>query len=119
MEATYANYVAYRGGGFTFSSCVNDGPISPRDIGGRVSFGVDCELGCIDPDPNPNAPGYYLGSGMTDEACYWNNYTDGDQDGLGDFCEKNLAAAFAPELYYYSGDNVKREPRWAARVSDD
>ena len=42
-------------------------------------------------------------------------YTDGDQDGLGDFCEKNLAAAFAPELYYSHTDETGREPHWVAR----
>ena len=32
-----------------------------------------------------------------------------------DRCENDLAAAFAPELRYYSGDEVGREPHWAAR----
>lgn len=38
---------------------------------------------------------------------------------MGDFCEKQLAYAFAPELAYFHGDNVGREPRWAARPLGD
>lgn len=75
-----------------------------------------CQVGCLDVDPFPNAPGYFLGSGVTPSLCFYGDYTDGDQDGLGDFCEKKLAAAFAPQLYYYNFDNVAREPRWAARI---
>jgi hypothetical protein len=38
---------------------------------------------------------------------------------MGDFCEKSLAAAFAPELYYWSSDDIRREPHWVARATDD
>jgi hypothetical protein len=41
--------------------------------------------------------------------------TDTDQDGLGDLCEERLAWEFAPQLRYWSGDNVGREPYWVAR----
>jgi hypothetical protein len=40
---------------------------------------------------------------------------DSDLDGVEDFCEKNLAAAFAPELAYGHADAVGREPHWVLR----
>lgn len=72
-----------------------------------------CQIGCLEQDPNPWAPGIFLGSGVTLETCF--DQSDADQDGLGDFCEKNLASAFAPELRYWNEDYVDREPHWAAR----
>jgi hypothetical protein len=40
-------------------------------------------------------------------------------DGLSDFCEKNLAERFAPELFWhYPADNIGGEPRWAAQPID-
>jgi hypothetical protein len=96
----------------TCSDSSRSNPTSPRALVGPL-----CQLGCTETDPNPNAPGVFLGSGVTPDVCYFGTYTDADQDGLGDFCEKNLAAAFAPELYYYNGDNVGREPHWVARIS--
>jgi hypothetical protein len=72
-----------------------------------------CQIGCVETDPNPSAAGVFLGSGVTPTACTYG--TDSDQDGLTDFCEKNLAAAFAPELAYATADNVGREPHWVAR----
>jgi hypothetical protein len=74
-----------------------------------------CQLGCLETDPNPSAPGVFLGSGVTDEVCFGSAQTDNDQDGLSTFCEKNLAAAFAPELWYASNDLVGREPHWVAK----
>ena len=81
-------------------------------------FGIDCEVGCVETDPNPNAPGVFVGSGVTPQLCFYADYTDGDQDQLGDFCEEELAAAFAPQLYYFNGDNVGREPRWVATITN-
>ena len=75
----------------------------------------NCQLGCTEPDPNPAAPGVFLGSGVTQGVCTNGSQTDADADGLSDFCEKNLAARFAPEMNYYRYDDVRREPRWAAR----
>jgi hypothetical protein len=80
-----------------------------------------CELGCIppdegDPDAPPPGPGIYLGPGVTPNACFGLTapMNDIDQDGLSDFCEKNLAAAFAPQLAMTKGsDNLGREPKFA------
>ncbi|HET7025322.1 MAG TPA: hypothetical protein VFI39_08980 [Gemmatimonadales bacterium] len=72
-----------------------------------------CQLGCLDQDPHPDSAGVFLGSGITPDMC--TDGTDSDQDGLEDFCETNLALAFAPELRYSDADEVGREPYWAAR----
>lgn len=87
-------------------------PSAPQLAGGIVPM---CQLGCLDSTPNPEAPGLYLGSGVTPEVCVGGGQTDHDGDGLSTFCENNLAAAFAPELRYEWGDEVGREPYWAAR----
>ncbi|HRP08564.1 MAG TPA: hypothetical protein PLL69_08750 [Gemmatimonadales bacterium] len=74
-----------------------------------------CVLGCLDPDPDPNAAGYFL-PGYENQwtACAdWS--VDLDQDGLDDNCEYKLALTFAPQLSFLLGDDVSREPRWAAR----
>ena len=84
----------------------------PAAIGGIQPM---CQLGCLDTDPNPNAPGIYLGSGVTEDLCFGGEQTDSDADGVSTFCERAVAAAFAPELYYSHGDVVGREPRWAAQ----
>lgn len=73
-----------------------------------------CQLGCVDVDPAPNAPGIFLGHAYTPDFCF-DNGTDLDQDGMNDFCEKQLSERFAPELYYWAFDDVRREPYWAAR----
>lgn len=74
-----------------------------------------CHVGCLDVDPHPNAPGLFLGSGVTDGLCFNPMVqTDTDLDMLSDFCEKNLAAAFAPQLAYSASDDTGREPKWVA-----
>lgn len=86
---------------------------SPASVGGIQPM---CQLGCLDEDPNPepNSIGIYLGSGVTEDLCFGGGQTDNDADGLSTFCERALAQAFAPQLYYAHNDNVGREPRWAA-----
>jgi hypothetical protein len=76
-------------------------------------IGPLCQLGCVDPDPDPGAPGVFLGNEVTPESCFFPGGADGD--GLSDYCEKQLSLAFAPELYYWSADDVRREPYWVAR----
>jgi hypothetical protein len=87
-------------------------PTSPEALIGPL-----CQVGCTDTDPNPSAPGVFLGSGVTPVVCL--SGTDSDLDGLNDFCENYLALAFAPELAYNHFDNVGREPHWVARPLDD
>jgi len=75
-----------------------------------------CQLGCVEEDPNPNAPGIFLGSGATPTACFDGEQNDQDYDGLGDYCEKMLSWGFAPELRYsIIYDDTRGEPYWVAR----
>jgi hypothetical protein len=80
------------------------------------SSAITCVSGCTETDPYPDSAGVFLTSAVTDDTC--NNtisYTDTDRDGLIDRCERDIAAAFAPQLYYYEFDEVGREPHWVAR----
>jgi hypothetical protein len=96
------------------AACSDQTPQGPEsaDFGKIVP---QCQLGCIDPDPEPALPGISLGSGTTGYLCFNGSQTDADVDGLSDFCEKNISAAFAPALKYTLSDNVGREPRWVAK----
>jgi len=97
----------------TCSDSSRANPTSPQALVGPL-----CQLGCTETDPNPSAPGVFLGSGVTPDVC--SDGTDSDGDGVEDFCERNLAAAFAPQLAYSQADNVGREPHWVARpLSED
>lgn len=75
-----------------FSAC-NDPFESPSS---NPEFGVTCQLGCTEADPNPTAPGVFLTSAVTPGMCFSGEYTDRDSDGVGDRCENDLARAFAP-----------------------
>lgn len=85
----------------------------PAMSGGRIS--PLCQLGCVDPDPFPEAPGIFVGNLLSDENCIGAGWSDYDLDGLADLCEEQLAWAFRPELSYFSEDYVDREPRWVAK----
>jgi hypothetical protein len=74
-----------------------------------------CLPGCTESDPNPDLPGYYLTSAVTDVTCFDGEGTDTDLDGLPNRCEVDLAAAFAPQLAISGVDPTGREPHWAAR----
>lgn len=106
--------LAVLAGGVLTSSCRD--AEAPPSIDASVS--PLCQAGCQEQDPDPSAPGVFLGSGVTPLMCGPHNpngINDSDNDGLSDFCELQVARAFAPELAYYSRDNVGREPHWAAR----
>jgi hypothetical protein len=49
-------------------------------------------------------------------ACLDGLQNDLDFDGIGDYCEKWMGPAFAPELFYSSTDDIRGEPRWAMRI---
>ncbi|MEZ4411855.1 MAG: hypothetical protein R2910_02555 [Gemmatimonadales bacterium] len=93
--------------------CAGD-PLDESNTGIQSLVGPLCHQGCIEIDPNPNAPGVFLGSAVTGETCVAGGQSDHDGDGLSTFCENNLAIAFAPELYYDQWDEVGREPYWVA-----
>ncbi len=69
----------------------------------------------MDIDPAPTAAGIFIGHAFTPDFC--SSGTDLDQDGLSDLCEERLSWAFAPELYYWGYDDIRREAYWAARPS--
>lgn len=93
----------------------DDGAIEGHIASGRVQ--PLCHEGfCTgDPDPFAGEPGYSLGTAITSVTCFNGSQTDADQDGVSDFCERNIAAAFAPELRHYNLDNIQGEAYWAAR----
>lgn len=85
----------------------DDGLVTPR-----------CVEGCNDPDPDPDAVGYFL-PGLENQFAHCSDGDiDLDQDGLDDGCELALALAFAPQMSFAYGDDVNREPRWAAQWLD-
>jgi hypothetical protein len=98
-------------GWLTYACSGSDTPSAPA----AAAVTPQCVSGCGDADPFPNSPGVYLSSAVTPFTCGSANYSDSDQDGLADICENSIPAAFAPELYYYSFDEVGREPHWVAR----
>jgi hypothetical protein len=77
---------------------------------------IDRPFPALVTDPAPAAPGIFLGDAVTPAVCTDGSQSDTDHDGLADTCERELAAAFAPELAYASADRTTREPRWAARA---
>ena len=67
-------------------------------------------------DPHPEAPGIFLCSALTANYCFNGANSDQDQDGLADYCEKQISFAFRPELRYStSQDDIRGEPYWVAR----
>jgi hypothetical protein len=73
-----------------------------------------CLPGCTETDPFPDSAGVYLSSFVTPLACFEGTSTDADLDGMVDRCERDLAQAFAPQLFHYKYDDVRREPYWVA-----
>jgi hypothetical protein len=73
-----------------------------------------CLPGCTESDPFPDSAGIFLSSFVTPTACFEGTATDADLDGMSDRCERDLAQAFAPQLFHYKWDDVRREPYWVA-----
>lgn len=85
-------------------------PTSPRAL-------AECQLGCVDTDPAPGAPGIFLGTDITMDYCTAGVGTDADGDGLLDYCEKLISLNFRPERKYSRyHDDIRGEPYWVARV---
>lgn len=93
------------------------------------------DLSLYEPSGNRagNAPGIWLGNGVTPSACFNNPNPpggDADSDGLADACEFALARAFAPYMHFGHGevllgfpDGTNRhcaegEPYWATKLFD-
>jgi hypothetical protein len=96
---------------FAMSAC-RDHPASPSV--GISAVRPYCSIACGGTDPNPNAPGVYLG-GLDNVECLDGVGTDADHYGLEDLCENVLAPTFAPELVLCNCDGgTGREPHWVA-----
>jgi hypothetical protein len=67
---------------------------------------IESPLPALVTDPAPTAPGIFLGDAVTPALCTGGSQSDTDLDGLADICERELAAAFAPELAYASADSA-------------
>jgi hypothetical protein len=101
---------------FALTACAPD-VVVPNNVSKRQIL-PDCIAGCMDPDPAPGSPGVYIaGTEYTWSGCTGEAITDSDADGLSDDCEQILAHTFAPHLDFQTYDDVRREPRWAARPS--
>ncbi len=75
-----------------------------------------CQLGCVDTDPNPAAPGIFLGTDINLDFCIGGAGTDADADGLVDYCEKLVSFNFSPERTYSRfHDDIRGEPYWVAQ----
>lgn len=122
MVSTRATLIACAA--VVLSACSASDVIGPSPI--RQSS-INTLSGCYDPvdpqcshtppagDPNPSAPGVYLGSGFTPSACTGVSINDVDNDDFDDFCEFQLALAFRPLLSTNPYDeDLSREPYWAA-----
>lgn len=106
---------------FVSSSCSSPIPTEPEQPSmqfGRLGGGgiqPMCVEGCLDPDPAPSAPGIYIpGTAYSLEGCSEFG-GDVDYDGLSDECEHQLALTFAPLLSFVYGDDVRRDPKYAAQ----
>ena len=81
-----------------------------------------CLQGSPPGDPEPEAPGLWLGWDYTFSACTSGTMNDADRDTVDDTCEYTLAAAFRPELRFSYGEGTngrKRESFWAVRRAPD
>jgi hypothetical protein len=107
---------------FLMSACSSPIPTEPEQLttaGGSGPLPFLCVEGCLDPDPDPDAPGVYLpGLNLTPAGCHDPNQLDSDADGLSDTCELQFTAALAPALSFYDSDQVDRETRWFAHPID-
>ncbi|MGH7699097.1 MAG: hypothetical protein ACREMJ_01040, partial [Gemmatimonadales bacterium] len=71
-------------------------------------------------DPNPAAPGYWMGSTVTPATCISPTgvgINDADDDALHDYCENLLAWQFRPALTFSAYDcDIGMEPYWGAKA---
>jgi hypothetical protein len=68
-------------------------------------------------DPSPGADGLWLGRQVTPDVCFADrnpavsqDWRDVDLDWIADYCELELAKAFAPLLHFWTGLDGAREP---------
>ncbi len=91
-------------------------PLAPDAPAPVYDISPLCLPGCTETDPNPSQPGIFLTSFVTPDQCIDAGQNDIDRDGIGDRCERDIAAAFAPHLAITGSDRTGRESKWAAKV---
>lgn len=68
-------------------------------------------------DPDPDAPGYFIGGDYTMDHC--TSGVDLDYDGFDDNCEYRIASRFKPLLATHPGDDTSGEPYFAVKYLED
>lgn len=95
----------------TVYGCEMDPECSGGGGGGGTGFAVDT---------HPMAPGYWMGTTVTPQACIsptGAGISDADLDGTHDYCENLLAERFRPALSFSAYDcDTGQEPYWAAKA---
>lgn len=78
-----------------------------------------CLPGPSPDDPDPDAPGYFIGQDYNMDHCTQSN--DLDDDGFDDNCEYRIARRFAPMLATAPApyDDTSAEPYWVAEYAED
>ncbi len=113
---------------FLFLACRSDRPTEPISAqqclpetcgGGGGGGGGGGDPGYPTSDPDPNAPGIWVGINMGLSRCYsptGANINDADMDRFDDWCEKWIAYDFRPALRpnYYDCD-LRMEPAWSVK----
>ena len=88
--------------------------------GGGGGGGGGSGGGTLPTDPNPAAPGYWMGSTVTPATCisaYGIGIADADQDDMDDHCEALLALQFRPAMRFSTYDcDTGMEPYFAAKA---
>ncbi len=108
-------------GALTMLACNGQPTLSSRTTSSinRGSILPPCQAGCepYTNDPNPDSIGVWFDTTVFSPTYCFDGVTeeDDDHDGVGDQCEWALAKRFAPIMVFDSGDEVGREPYWAAR----
>lgn len=110
LVACHADTVGPRPDFMTYYGCETD-PNCNGGGGGGGGFATD---------PNPSAPGYWMGTTVTPATCIsptGAGINDTDDDGTNDYCEELLAFKFRPALVFSALDcNLGMEPYWAAKA---
>lgn len=111
--------------------CRDGGATDPNAISAMTYYGCETDPNCsggggggggggFASDPNPPAPGYWMGTTVTPSTCIsptGAGINDADYDGLSDYCESLLALKFRPALTVSAYDcDAGMEPYWAAKV---
>ena len=72
----------------------------------RFKCEMDPNCNLYVPDPNPYAPGIWMGPTLTGEYCWPVAIGDPDHDGVNNECEDRLADVFRPMLRLYEDDEA-------------